>query len=230
MTLGSSTEKPPLLTPGIVIELADMTELAALEDIVVKQVDPNYDKDLWIARPLLKELLRPTVKKRAFNGGVKDITLTVMDEPYEQLITANDRGLTYSQSGKRTRTNDQSLETIERYVGLEYRATLTSTGHGSIGSVTSEIWYAPLAKSVLRRKGSTYCYPRIIEGEQRPYECTQKEGYVRANKLGDAILRVTSKPAYDQSVLVSLQDSAQRIGFNVLQAAMRRPISAPMQK
>lgn len=205
MTRENAPQNPELFVPGLVIELSDMTELAALEDMIAPQVDPTFDRDKWIARPLLKEILRPKVKGREFNGKISDISLRVMENPYEQLLSARDRGLII-RGGTYKREKDP--DATNKYVGLEYNGTLNSTGRGAMGSVSAEVWYAPIGRYA-RKDSETLLY---------------HSGYT-----GDAIHRIVSRPEFDPAPLEAADLSARHIGFKVLQEAMIRPISVPMR-
>jgi hypothetical protein len=129
---------PESLQPGTDIEVGDVTRLAVFEDLIAPIVDPEYDRALaaWEARKPLKELIRPP----KFYGRIGGIVLTVMDEPYERLQDATERG--WNLGGLSPATYDTARRA--RYWGFAFTADGMSTGRGIVGQIRSELWYAPL--------------------------------------------------------------------------------------
>ena len=66
--------------------LSDMTQLAEFEDTLAPRVDPTFDVNLWQGRIALKEMLRPKVLNRPFNGRCIDIRIEVMTDPYDRML------------------------------------------------------------------------------------------------------------------------------------------------
>jgi hypothetical protein len=81
----------PEFAPGTVVELSDITELAAFETCVAYNIDPDMvpsAREAWEARPHVRDLIRPP----KFNGTIASIALEVMADPYERLLDAKERG------------------------------------------------------------------------------------------------------------------------------------------
>lgn len=134
---------PPEIQPGTIIELDDITELAAFEDAIVPFVNPEYNQEHWEARRPLKEALR--VPK--FNGRMTDIVMQVMEAPYERLLDARERG--WKVTGGSFERPRASEDVIRHYLGLTYTTHARSSGQGVVGQVQAEIWYMPNAHHTL---------------------------------------------------------------------------------
>jgi hypothetical protein len=130
-----------LLKPGTVIELADSTQLSAFEDLIAQSVDPNYNPDFWLARPKLRDLIRPP----KFNGTIANIKLEVIGEPYERLLDARERGWQLGKGpGKFELSGESAQSRIEKYKGFSFTADAKSSGRGVIGQIQAELFYYPV--------------------------------------------------------------------------------------
>ncbi|MES2971628.1 MAG: hypothetical protein V4702_04870 [Patescibacteria group bacterium] len=219
--------KPEGLNPGDVIGFADMPELMAFEDLLAPLVDPLSNAVLWQTRPKLSDLLRPPT----FNGTIRDITLTAMDEPYERLLDAKDRGWTMPRpSGSFERTQLGFEQKVNRYLGFIFDAEAYSSGTGVKGRIAAELWYYPLPQ-LLKKAGSITVYTAVTKnGDVSTYtSVAKKDSYKTLKNRGEAIRRVVTKPRLDAERFLAAHDVACAIGFSVLRDAMRAVISTPMR-
>ncbi|MBI4101174.1 hypothetical protein HY441_01715 [Candidatus Microgenomates bacterium] len=197
------------LQAGDDIRLADITELAAFEDLIAQSVDPNFDRELWATRPALQDLIRPP----KFNGTIADITLEEMDHPYQRLLDARQRGWHFQRGGGSFELSSRfASELIPKYRGFILAASGRSSGRGTIGSIQTEIWYYPLPLEIERR----------ASGKDR----------IRKNPVyrGQAIRRVVAVPKIDQVPWRDLDQTARAIGFRVSQQAMLHPIVEAIER
>lgn len=94
----SCVPTPLGLRAGSVIEFADITELPSFEDQIAAEIDPEMtagQADVWAGRIAIQDLIRPS----KFNGRIADVALHVLDNPYVRLVTAQDRGVTFTKRG-----------------------------------------------------------------------------------------------------------------------------------
>jgi hypothetical protein len=195
------------LQPGVVIEFGSITELPEFEDILALSIepDPTYAEwRIWRGRQHIREYLKPA----RFYGNLSDIRLEVMDEPYEKLVSARERGLALSTSGRVKRANDLSKETIPRYKGFIFTAEAQSTRLSSGGPVRSELWYYP---SSLVKMGNKIMRDSEVRG--MPF-----------------INRVLTQAEYDKEHFINMENEARSIGYQVLRNAMRHPLIQPISQ
>jgi len=198
-TIPQTSERP--FKAGDVIEFGDITELAVFEDIIAPIVDPGYDPELWSCRPNVRDLIRPP----KFNGRIGDIALTVMESPYENLLTASSRGLKIgSGCGSFRRTSDRANKEIKHYMGFGLTANASSTGRGVIGQIATELYYYPC-----------------------PRQVHEDYNYSSGSLTGEAIRRVVAKPKLETSKFIELEKTARWIGLETLRKAMMHPIITP---
>jgi len=126
------------LQPGSVIEIANMFELAAFEDLVASDIDPTYDPVMWATRIALKDLIRPP----KFYGTIEDIKLEVMAEPYERLQDAKKRGWQLG-PGNFGRKSENDKDAGQHYHGFVLTGTPKSSRPGQLGQIQAELWYYP---------------------------------------------------------------------------------------
>ena len=201
---------PEELSPGSRIEFGDITQLHAFEDVIAPIVDPYYRPEHWEARVALRELLR--VPK--FNGRIGNIALHVMDEPYEQLMTASRRGWKIAGgSGNHARTASQSRADRAKFIGFDLEATGSSTGRKEVYSIQSKLWYAPVPRGIRD--------PRDAENKR----------YDSSDPLGRGILRIVVTPTMEgANKALSIHQDARRISYLALRKTlMSRPISTGMR-
>lgn len=198
------------LQPGDVIEFADITELPAFEDMVAAAVDPDmfacYSAN-WAGRVPLREFIRPP----NFNGTIADIRLEVMDQPYERLLDARERGWRLDGS-QYERFSELGQQSISHYRGFTLMADAKSSGRGIIGHMQTELWYYPLSAII----GKNYNTGRVLKS-------------LSANG-GLPIRRVVAKPKIGSETFIALNEHSRQIGFTVLRQAMQHPITQPMRQ
>ncbi len=220
-----------LLQPGNIFELSDITELAAFEGLVAPEVDPFYNHILWQSRLPLKELIRPP----KFNGTIANIKLTVMNNPYDRLLDANQRGWKFkSRAQTHKLQSDISKAQIPNYRGFVFTGDAKSSGRGTIGQVQAEIWYYPLPKNLrIDPEGKLHIgFNTTKSGERRYYSYTNKKDIeiIGAKAYGEAMRRIVTMPKLEAEKFIALNETARRIGFAVLRDALSHQISTPMQE
>ena len=224
------------LQPGTIIEFGDLSELRDFEETIAPLVEPRYDPEVWAGRLALKEFVYPP----KFHGRIVDITLTVMENPYEQLLSARERGWMFHGRGKGVmgRTSELSKQTLDRYMGFEFTANALSTGRGRIGSIDMEMFYFPveayrayrgkpitpthtIKQTRLDRSGTLHVYE---------YESPSVIGQKHiVDENGETIRRILTRPHLDRESFIQLDETSRRIGFRTLQTAIRHPIIQPMR-
>lgn len=149
------------------IHLSDVTELQGFEDALTLEIEPTITgKELltWAGRTALRDLIRPP----KFNGSIQDITLKEMENPYDLLLSARERGLKFSTAGKifHARTSDASIErTTEHAKGYIFTADACSSGRGVIGKIATEIWYLPALLAFDNRGHRTHNTSSLKSGQ-----------------------------------------------------------------
>jgi len=213
------------LVPGDAILLENVDQLAAFEDAVAYEIDPSMTqgmRDAWMARAALKELIRPAKHR----GRISDITLIVMDEPFERLMDARERGWRFQRTiygtelpgGSQHHTKDETA--IDSYQGYILTANAHSSGRGVIGQVQSELWYRRV-RGTLRETAYT-----IASGETRTY---QHRGKKTSDNGGRSIRRYIAVPKVEPSAFIELDETSRRIGMAVLRRNMMHPIIQPVR-
>lgn len=193
--------------PGSVIRLADIRELREFEDILAARIDPEMratQQQAWDARGNVDTLIRP----EKYNGSLRDIELSVMEEPYEQLITATEAGWMFG-SGKHRysgriheRISELGKQTIAQYIGFDLLCDARSSGKGVIGQIQTKLWYLP-SKQYVETTGQF----------AKPVRMTSAYG-------GRTVHRVVAVPRYEKERFIQFDEAAKRVGFTVLRDAM----------
>jgi hypothetical protein len=189
-----------VIPPGSVIEVGDLNRLAIFEDLVAAAVKPDYDRDLWMARKSIGELIRPP----KFHGTITGVTVEVMDDAYTQLLSAKERGIKKAGNVFLTETNTDTY--ASQYRGLKVTASARSTGRGEIGQIRAEAWYYPLMP-----------HRTVNEARKKAY---YKD---RGAETGRAIGRIISRPILDTAMFQGLQKTSQQIAATVDESNMRHP-------
>ncbi len=127
---------PDSWEPGTAVQVGDVENLAAFEDAVAALVQPSLDdfRQEWEGRPPLKGLIYPNNWRRK----VANVVMTVMDDPYGQLVSAAARGWRMPRTGRW----QLSPERQARCMGFSMRADAIVSGE-AIGHVLGELWYLP---------------------------------------------------------------------------------------
>ncbi len=185
-----------VLRPGTVIELADITELPKVEDTIAFAIDPKLDADAWATRENARDIVRPP----KFQGRIANIVLEVMEEPYEQLRSARERGWQFAGGGSHhgKRSTDVTKRALGKYVGLQFVGEAYSTGRGMIGQIQAEMWYLPIAG---RAKNGKLLTNAATEG-------------------GRSVKRFITRPRYEKEQFIPLRNVSRRIGYEILRAEL----------
>ncbi len=138
-----SAETEPL-SPHTIIELEEVTQLHAFEDALSQYIYKDMKPEAieyWNGRKMLRDELRPM----KFNGTIANIILQVMDNPAEELETAQSRGFRFKKgtSQKHQISRFRDSEENNSAVGLTFIADAKSSGRGVIGQVQAELYYHP---------------------------------------------------------------------------------------
>lgn len=200
------SELHELLPPGTVIGLSDITQLPKVEDAIAFAIDPRLDPAAWEARENLRDLVRPP----KFNGSIVNIVLEVMDEPYEQLRNARERGWKFIGSGSHhgLRTTEESRKSIDKYVGLKFMGEAQSTGRGMIGQIQAEMWYTPISART--------------SNDGSPTEVLKIDG-------GRTVKRFITRPRFEEKQFYQLRSVSRRIGYEVLKASLSNSITTAVR-
>lgn len=218
--------RPPELEPGTIIELSNIAELPVFEDAIAPYVEPEFDPEIWATRPPVDELLRPRINGRLFYGSLGNITLAVMADPYEKLLSARDREWKLTSRGNLNRTGIDADQAIAHYFGVEFSAeAFTSSQRSAIGLVTAEMWYYPPPRAV-RRAGKVQSKSyQVKSGEVRTGYYTATRDYVNVKRSsGETIRRVVTQPNYEADKFIELDERSRRIGFELAREAIRHPL------
>ena len=194
------------LVPHDIITFDDWPELVAFENVVAEAVEPLTsvpEKEAWLARVALRE----EIQVPRFNGRLLDLQLTVMNDPYHQLISAKRRGWVLK-GNNYDRTGESSMRTLDCYTGFKLTATAKSTGKPPIGIISTELWYFPVP--ILRTNG----------GHQ--YKTSYSHG-------GCSVQRVVAKPRLEKDKFIEFDEAAKHVGFTVLRKQMMHARSQPIR-
>lgn len=225
------------LKAGDRISLATLADLRSFEDLVAGEIRPDLDIHAWSTRNDIDELIRPKVKGNTFHGRITDIDLTVMDEPYERLVDAVERGLSFTKKGGRggaqsRLTTDNSIQSLSLYRGYYVRANAHSSGHGVVGQISTEMWIYPITTRVQKAGTVKKELRTTSDGTQYEYTYTLKKDSASVpslDQLGRTVNRVVAVPSYNAEAFVELNTMSREIGLRLLTAALRKPIVTPMQ-
>lgn len=198
--------RPPELCPGSVIEFSDITEIRQFEDILPPFVNPRYSPASWEARPPIQDSLRiPN-----FNGRVGEITLRVMDEPYDQLVSAKERGWKLP-SGPQSYLRKPNTQPL--FLGFEFSGlALSGPRNKCLGTIKSEIWYAPPAETIIKP------------------DKTGKVSIFNVDQKGDGLKRIITEPKLATVDMAARAAASRRVSFQVAQRALMRHLSATRLK
>lgn len=191
------------LEGGDIISFDNMSHVAAFEDLLADHIDPQMTANMhnaWQGRVAIRELLRVP----DFNGRLANITMAVMEEPYERRLDARERGWKLP-----ARTPPSAHpEVIDSYHGFSFFAEAKSSGRGRIGQIQAEMWY--------------YAAPRYVGRES---------GFRYSKKLvgGASVGRLVTLPRFEKRAFVELQEEARRIAFLALQQGKAHSIIQPKQ-
>ncbi|MEI6850597.1 MAG: hypothetical protein WCK26_01355 [Candidatus Saccharibacteria bacterium] len=188
--------------PGDVLQLDSILELASIEDVIANNINPDMTKrqiNDWTDRTNLKDLIRPS----RFNGRISNICLEFMQNPYERLFDANERGLKFSKDLgiPRRRTSFFTNETVEQTSGFILTADASSSGRGVIGQIQTEVWYVPSPQ-------------QESDGE------IKKKTY---SNSGGSIHRYMARPEEEQNIFDNLYKTSRKIGLEVLRKGTINP-------
>lgn len=224
-----SSSAEELLLPGNIISFGDITELAAFEEVLAHVVNPEHDVNLWAARIALRDLIRPP----KFNGTIGNINLTVIENPYDRLLDAVDRGWRVGRGvAQRALSTEKSRQLIARFHGFGFTADAMSSGRGITGQIQTELWYYPLIPKVVPAGTKLRGYNITSSGEKKEFIYTSKKdllSHANVDNLGKTINRVVAKPKYEKEKFIKLNEGSRRIGFELLQQAMMSPRVQPMR-
>lgn len=206
-----SSDSSEFLAPGTVIQLDEITQMRPLENAIAMAVRPDMtpmQQYAWNGRSDIVDAVRPL----KFNGRMVDIELAVMEDAYDRLLDAKDRGWKLGAGNGYKLSQEWNLDKVERYVGLALVANARSSGRGIIGQVQTELWYYPIPDSLSSQ--------------------VRKDGTVRfhtntAKYAGTSVRRVITKPKLETEKFRELDETARRIGFNTLRDAMLNSITTP---
>lgn len=215
----SLPESIDALVPGDIIQLSDITQMPLFEDMVAETIDPNMTarmRSAWGGRVAINEFLRP----RKFNGAIADIQLSVMDEAYERLFDAKQRGWVFD---KRSVANHRAAnkEVSDSFHGFTFTANAKSSGRGIIGQIQSELWYGKVPI------GHGFQTRTLEDGTVILSKRNYKQTYMHG---GSSVQRYVTKPKIEAQAFLSLNESARKIGFEVLSRNMRFPIIQPIHE
>lgn len=167
---------PEQFTPGLTITVRSQRDLRNFEEDLIHVVDEEYDRDLWKYRTPLNNLVRPY----RFQGNLDAVTLTVMDEPFEQFLVAQAAAKREPATVKFNRGDGRPVDIkrnflhylcaplMSNFIGFHFLSHANS-GRVDLGPLSSDIWFGPIATE---RKG--------------------REAYA-----GEAVVRIVTLPNYD---------------------------------
>ncbi len=203
------------LIPGDFILLDDITQLPKIEDMVAEYIDPEATKsmrDAWCGRVAIKDLVRPP----KFNGTIADVKLVVMDEPYERLFDAVERGWRFMKgrgSGVPVKRFSDGV-TPDGFFGFTFVANAKSTGKGTIGQIQAEIFYGGIATQTLTSR-------TLKSGEVSRASYTFKQTVMHA---GSSVQRYVTKPKIEDKLFIELDENSKKIGFEILRQNVSHPL------
>lgn len=207
------------LNPGDSIQLGDITQLPAFEDMVAEQVDPTMTslmREAWAGRTAIRDLVRPP----KFNGTIADIELVVMAMPYDRLSDARDRGWSFGRDEVLiTLTKDDEI--INSFRGFTFLANAKSSGRGIIGQIQAELWFARVPVSHSHQSYTS------VSGNKTWHRHNMKKA---VSNGGASVRRYVTKPKIETTKFVNLNEISRRIGFELLRNAMLHPIVQPMHQ
>jgi len=208
------------LTPGDSVLLEDLSQLPTFEDLLAAEFEPDVTlkmREAWMGRVAIGELIRPP----KFHGRISDIHLTVMEEPFDRLYDAVERGLSFGKNHPNSRT--RGSRSSESIIGFILTTNARSSGRGLIGQIQSELWYSRVP---IRKPASTRYVVKSGEVRTKIYNSSGKD--VSSNG-GSNIRRYVTKPKIESiDSFKHLDETAKTIGFEILRTNMLRPITQPM--
>lgn len=207
------------LQPGDVIEFGDLREVPTFEDMVAVSIDDRISKlfpertnvlnlSAWAGRTAIRELISPP----KFHGTIANVRLDVMEEPYERLIDARERGWKFQRGASNfQRTSDDALSValLPEYRGFVLSADAKSSGRGTVGQIVAELWYAPVPFD-FHNASSTLNQRTSLHG-------------------GSSVFRVITSPRLEKDNFYALNEESREIAFQVLRRNMKHPLVQPMR-
>lgn len=200
-----------LFAPGEVISLPTIRHLVDLEAEIAHHIDPRMtplQRANWEGRANVTDMLRPP----KFNGSLVDITLEVMDNPYEQLRTVRERGQQVRHGiGQRILCSEALADPEGIYstrgtktVGLIFSAEASSSRRGLLGLIQSELYYFPAADKC------------ALSGK------VQRTG-------GSTVISVVADPIYETARFERANSESRAEALRNLRHNMRRARSTPLR-
>lgn len=132
------------LQPGEIYPIPNSGKLAAFEDLVAQQLQPDMtvlEERGWNGRKMLRDLICPD----KFLGSIQNIRVEIIEEPYEKLFNAKERGKTFqSVLGLPRKRSDECNEHYEQLTkGYLLTADEKKSGKGVVGQIQVELYYVP---------------------------------------------------------------------------------------
>ena len=186
-----------------VLTLNDATELPEFEDLVANDIYPYASEDriaAWQGRVALRDLIRPP----KFNGSLRNIEILSMEDPYDRLLDARERGWSITGGTLPRKDIDTAREGTR---GFLFTADAHSSGKGIIGQIQSEMWYLRAPAS----RGSWF--------------------YVdTSTSSGSAVVRRVTKPKLERDRFVEADENAKKVGLQVLRKNMTNPFNGGLPR
>jgi hypothetical protein len=144
-------EQEPVWSQTEPQRFSSFREYVAFEDTLPSFID-STSKRGWLTRPEIEAQLRPRLPKGwQFQGNLTDITLYPIADPLEELRNRESELLNINGRGIRSTTHlsdhhddESDKEAFEsRVLGFVFSARASSSGHGEIGTLTSNLFYGP---------------------------------------------------------------------------------------
>jgi hypothetical protein len=210
-----STESDPVsfIRPPIIITLDDITQFPAFEDVVADDIQPirlEGQREAWEGRVPIRNLLRPP----KFNGSIRSIALMAMEDPYDRLLDARERGWAFPHGGKTVRRLD--IDEAREYTrGFTFTADAQSSGKGIVGQIQAEMWY-------MRAPYNEHRYIRLNENKELVVRTSSS--FSTGNHGGAIVYRRITKPKLEKDAFIRADAESRKIGWAVLREAMTHPL------
>lgn len=141
--------------PNGILALGSPDRLKDFDMAVVETMAPDMtaeEQSMWLSQTVLERLVRP----KGFHGRIDGVSLTSMDDAFDRLVDASDRGKRFTAEGGSPRLHMRKEEALKEAAketrGYEISVQAFDDGSRSFATFSSEAWYLPAALNHRARK------------------------------------------------------------------------------
>lgn len=194
------------LQPGATFEMTSLATLDDFQNEVALAVKPELHVGDWARVPNLSSLIRP----KGFNGNFTEIVATSLENPYEMLLSSEERGIRFDGFSvcQRFRSDTPDLDYFtETTVGLRIDARGNSV-KGAL-DLAVEVFFVQLPRKRRKQAEPVKPYKATVNTFGHFYDYLRGETVwcERTNDFRHTLRRPVSLPKYNSADLEMINNS-----------------------